>query len=297
VLGRAIVHDSAAAGQAASRMALLTMVQSLAPGVGPAVGGFLRAWFGWRSIFVALVALGVVTLGGVWLALPETAAGSGRMLGSYLILLRSHAYRGYIARRRFYQHQLLRLSDGLAVHLHADAASPGDRGRALLTAGNERRSNRLRRGSGGSIHTTKARSTGKAQCVIRADQPDAREGQAGHAATAGTRRRGRWPRRWSIGPGVSKIPDQAHRISARHRAWPARHANDRAFEGCGWTETANIYTVVFDNSYVGYVCAFNSQGDVEIPLQATGDPGWHVIDLYPAIYRGDEQRPRNFLIP
>jgi DHA1 family bicyclomycin/chloramphenicol resistance-like MFS transporter len=73
VLGRAIVRDSAAAGQAAPRMALLTMVQSLAPGVGPAVGGFLGAWFGWRSIFVALVVLGV-TLGGVWLALPETAA-------------------------------------------------------------------------------------------------------------------------------------------------------------------------------------------------------------------------------
>jgi hypothetical protein len=33
------------------------------------------------------------------------------------------------------------------------------------------------------------------------------------------------------------------------------------------------------------------------PLLATGDPGWHFIDLYPAIYRGDEQRPRNFLIP
>jgi hypothetical protein len=32
-------------------------------------------------------------------------------------------------------------------------------------------------------------------------------------------------------------------------------------------------------------------------LLATGDPGWHFIDLYPAIYRGDEQRPRNFLIP
>jgi MFS transporter, DHA1 family, multidrug resistance protein len=101
VLGRAIVRDSAAAGQAASRMALLTMVQSLAPGVGPAVGGFLGAWFGWRSIFVALVALGVITLGGVWLALPETAAsrgiaGSGRMLSSYLVLLRSRAYRGYM---------------------------------------------------------------------------------------------------------------------------------------------------------------------------------------------------------
>jgi hypothetical protein len=67
--------------------------------------------------------------------------------------------------------------------------------------------------------------------------------------------------------------------------------------GVGWTETANIYTVVYDNSYIGYACAFNSQGDVEIPLQATGDPGWHFIDLYPAIYRGEEPRPRNFLIP
>ena len=101
VLGRAIVRDSAAAGQAASRMALLTMVQSLAPGIGPAVGGFLGAWFGWRSIFAALVVLGVVTFGGVWLALPETAAsrgiaGSGRMLGSYLALLRSRSFRGYM---------------------------------------------------------------------------------------------------------------------------------------------------------------------------------------------------------
>jgi hypothetical protein len=68
-------------------------------------------------------------------------------------------------------------------------------------------------------------------------------------------------------------------------------------KGVGWTETANIYTVVYDNSYIGYVCAFNSQGDVQIPLLATGDPGWHFIDLYPAIYRGEEQRPRNFLIP
>jgi hypothetical protein len=66
-------------------------------------------------------------------------------------------------------------------------------------------------------------------------------------------------------------------------------------KGVGWTETANIYTVVYDNSYVGYACAFNSHGDVEIPLQATGDPGWHFIDLYPAIYRGEEQQPRNFL--
>jgi hypothetical protein len=43
-------------------------------------------------------------------------------------------------------------------------------------------------------------------------------------------------------------------------------------KGVGWTETANIYTVVYDNSYIGYACAFNSQGDVRIPLQATSVP-------------------------
>jgi hypothetical protein len=68
-------------------------------------------------------------------------------------------------------------------------------------------------------------------------------------------------------------------------------------KGVGWTETANIYHVVYDNSYIGYACGFNSQGDVEIELQATGAPGWHFIDLYPGIYKGAESRPINFRIP
>ena len=68
-------------------------------------------------------------------------------------------------------------------------------------------------------------------------------------------------------------------------------------KGVGWTETANIYNLVYDNSYIGYVCAFKSQGDVEIPIKATGAPGWHFIDLYPGIYRGTETRPHNFRIP
>ena len=68
-------------------------------------------------------------------------------------------------------------------------------------------------------------------------------------------------------------------------------------KGVGWTETANIYTVVYDNGYIGYACGFNSQGDVEIKLYATGEPGWHFVDLYPAIYKGKEARPLNFRIP
>ena len=68
-------------------------------------------------------------------------------------------------------------------------------------------------------------------------------------------------------------------------------------KGVGWSETANIVHLVYDNSYIGYACAFNSQGDVELIMKATGEPGWHYIDLYPGIYKGQETRPNNFRIP
>ena len=68
-------------------------------------------------------------------------------------------------------------------------------------------------------------------------------------------------------------------------------------KGVGWTETANIYTVVYDNATSGYACAFNSQGDIEIKMQATGAPGWHFIDLYPAIYKGRERLPNTYKLP
>jgi hypothetical protein len=69
-------------------------------------------------------------------------------------------------------------------------------------------------------------------------------------------------------------------------------------KGVGWTETANIYNLVYDNSYLGYSCGFNSQGDVTISLPAAGGPGWHYIDLYPGIYKGeDAPGVQNFRIP
>jgi hypothetical protein len=69
-------------------------------------------------------------------------------------------------------------------------------------------------------------------------------------------------------------------------------------KGVGWTETANIYTLVYDNSYVGFACAFNSQGDIQIELPLSGEPGLHYVDLYPAIYRGDDIKGAvNFRIP
>jgi hypothetical protein len=69
-------------------------------------------------------------------------------------------------------------------------------------------------------------------------------------------------------------------------------------KGVGWTQTANIYTLVYDNGYLGYACGFNSQGDVTIYLPAAGEPGWHFIDLYPGIYQGvDMNQVNDFRIP
>jgi len=55
-------------------------------------------------------------------------------------------------------------------------------------------------------------------------------------------------------------------------------------KGVGWTQLDNTVGVDYDNSYIGYGCGFNSNGDVLLHLNATGGPGTHLIDLYPMLY-------------
>ncbi|MGO9334824.1 MAG: hypothetical protein ACLQCU_12400 [Acidimicrobiales bacterium] len=55
-------------------------------------------------------------------------------------------------------------------------------------------------------------------------------------------------------------------------------------EGVGWTQLDNTVGVDYDNSYIGYGCGFNSNGDVLLHLNATGGPGTHLIDIYPMLY-------------
>ncbi len=55
-------------------------------------------------------------------------------------------------------------------------------------------------------------------------------------------------------------------------------------EGVGWTQLDNTIGVDYDNSYVGYGCGFNSNGDVVLNLTATGGAGTHLIDIYPMLY-------------
>jgi hypothetical protein len=87
-------------------------------------------------------------------------------------------------------------------------------------------------------------------------------------------------------------------ISATTAQGPYGSTVEIHLKGVGWTETANIYTLVYDNGYLGYACGFNTQGDVSIHLPAAGAPGWHYIDLYPGIYKGkDVPGVQNFRIP
>jgi len=68
-------------------------------------------------------------------------------------------------------------------------------------------------------------------------------------------------------------------------------------KGSGWTELDNTVAVTYDNAAMGYACGFNSNGDITINLVATGHPGTHLIDLYPAIYKGKDRVPWNYQTP
>jgi hypothetical protein len=75
----------------------------------------------------------------------------------------------------------------------------------------------------------------------------------------------------------------------------AAHAGDTVMvhlKGFGWTELDNGAAVTYDNQSVGYVCGFNSSGDVTLQMTAAGAPGTHLIDLYPMVYQGrDDVKP------
>ena len=62
-------------------------------------------------------------------------------------------------------------------------------------------------------------------------------------------------------------------------------------KGLGWTQLDNTIAVDYDNSYIGYGCGFNSNGDVVMNFVATGRPGTHLIDMYPLLYTQQPSYP------
>ena len=103
VVPRAIVQDIYSGTEAARVMALVAIIQSIAPLTAPIIGGVLETWLGWRSIFGFLAVVAGIL--GIWSVFaltetrrPETDGGSVRwreIFARYIRLLSSRVYVGY----------------------------------------------------------------------------------------------------------------------------------------------------------------------------------------------------------
>jgi DHA1 family bicyclomycin/chloramphenicol resistance-like MFS transporter len=102
VLGRAMVRDTAALGDAARRLALMNLMVTLGPGLAPIIGAILASTLGWRAVLLALALLGIANLWFSWRILRETrpapdAANSSwaGLRAGYVRLLRSPVFLAY----------------------------------------------------------------------------------------------------------------------------------------------------------------------------------------------------------
>lgn len=109
VLGRAMVRDTAQGSDAIRRMAIMTMMMTVGPGMAPMLGSALTEWFGWRVVLALMAVLGAVNIVCAWFLLPETLAARSepgvsavgvpaRMVSlarDYFTLLRSPAFIGF----------------------------------------------------------------------------------------------------------------------------------------------------------------------------------------------------------
>ncbi|WP_426727200.1 multidrug effflux MFS transporter [Corynebacterium auriscanis] len=78
VLSKAIIADLGRGVGVAKAFSTLMAVQSIAPVIAPAIGGFLVPAFGWRSVFVFLALLAFGTLVGAYWMVPETLPEEAR---------------------------------------------------------------------------------------------------------------------------------------------------------------------------------------------------------------------------
>ena len=71
-VARAMVRDQFAGKEAAGIMNLIAIMLTVAPALGPTLGGLSLAAFGWKSVFLLMLGFGVISIASVWLFLRET---------------------------------------------------------------------------------------------------------------------------------------------------------------------------------------------------------------------------------
>jgi DHA1 family bicyclomycin/chloramphenicol resistance-like MFS transporter len=97
VLSRAIVRDMVPDAEAASMIGYVTMGMSLVPMIGPAIGGYLDAAFGWQANFALLLLVGLAVTALVWADLGETATPKDTSFAAQV-----RQYPGLLSSRRFW---------------------------------------------------------------------------------------------------------------------------------------------------------------------------------------------------
>ena len=78
IVGLATLRDMYSTKDAAGKMGIVAAAMSIAPMIGPAIGGILETFVGWRAIFALYSALGAAALALTWLDWGETLVKARR---------------------------------------------------------------------------------------------------------------------------------------------------------------------------------------------------------------------------
>jgi DHA1 family bicyclomycin/chloramphenicol resistance-like MFS transporter len=102
VVGRAMIRDTSEGVAAARAMSWLAIAMGVGPATAPFIGGFLTAWFGWQSTFLATAVIAAGVLVFVIFDLEETLPPAmrnppraGQLLFAYGRLARNPVFVGY----------------------------------------------------------------------------------------------------------------------------------------------------------------------------------------------------------
>ena len=90
VVARAVVRDTVEGVRAQRLMSTITLMFGIAPAIAPVIGGWLHEWFGWRSVFWFMFALGGAIALWALVRLPETLPLEQRHSLHPLALARSY---------------------------------------------------------------------------------------------------------------------------------------------------------------------------------------------------------------
>lgn len=89
IIGRAIIADLFDERENARALSLVIAVMTLAPVLAPILGGFVSSGFGWKAVFLVMLAFGAICAVLTWLFIPETLAKYDRLAESPAKIARS----------------------------------------------------------------------------------------------------------------------------------------------------------------------------------------------------------------